>query len=95
MLASLSEHKGKVTCIRIKADDTECVRLVLTNINMNNFSLGLIFFSSCHDGSCIVWDLVRYLRLNAMFASTQFSTIVYHPDESQLLTTGTDRKVSL
>lgn len=50
--------------------------------------------SASHDGSCIVWDLLRYLRLNAMFASTQFNTIVYHPDESQLLTSGTDRKIT-
>jgi hypothetical protein len=29
-----------------------------------------------------------------LFASTQFQAIVYHPDQSQLLTTGTDRKLT-
>merc|ERR1712146_772873 len=46
------------------------------------------------DGSCIVWDITQYLRINAMFANTNFSAILYHPDESQYLTTGTDRKVT-
>jgi len=50
--------------------------------------------TASEDGSCIVWDIVNYLRLNAMFANTNFSTIRYHPDESQYLTTGTDRKVT-
>lgn len=75
MVASLKEHKAKVTLICIKSDDSECV-------------------SASFDGSCIIWDLVRYLRVNAMFATTQFNTIIYHPDDSQLLTSGTDRKVT-
>jgi len=46
------------------------------------------------DGSCIVWDITNYLRVNAMFANTNFSAILYHPDESQYLSTGTDRKIT-
>lgn len=46
------------------------------------------------DGSCIVWDLVRYVRLAAFFDSTVFNAILYHPDESQLLTCGSNHKVS-
>jgi len=49
--------------------------------------------ASC-DGSCIVWDLKRYTRNNAMFASTLFRDIRYHPDESQMLTCGSDRKLT-
>jgi len=52
------------------------------------------FVTASHDGSCVVWDLVKCSRINALFASTQFSCIVYHPDESQLITTGTDRQIS-
>ncbi len=46
------------------------------------------------DGSCIVWNLRRGARQNALFASTVFKSIAYHPDESQLLTCGTDRKIT-
>ena len=50
--------------------------------------------SSAADGSCCVWNLRRGTRANALFASTVFRTILYHPDESQLLTCGSDRKVT-
>ncbi|KAJ7537383.1 hypothetical protein O6H91_11G003800 [Diphasiastrum complanatum] len=50
--------------------------------------------SSSSDGSCIVWDLTRFTRNNSLFASTFFKAVLYHPDESQLLTTGTDRKIT-
>jgi len=52
------------------------------------------FVTASHDGSCVVWDLVKCQRINALFSSTQFSAVVYHPDESQLITTGTDRQIS-
>ena len=32
-------------------------------------------------------------RRLSLFANTAFKSVVYHPDESQLVTTGTDRKV--
>ena len=47
------------------------------------------------DGSCIVWNLTRGVRANVMFASTVFRSVVFHPDESQILTCGSDRKVWL
>lgn len=50
--------------------------------------------SASSDGSCIVWSLTRFVRNACLFASTQFRAIVYHPDQSQLLTTGTDRKLT-
>jgi len=50
--------------------------------------------SASSDGSCIMWDLKRYKRISAMFASTFFKSVAYHPDESQLVTLGTDRKIS-
>merc|ERR1719313_1824034 len=74
----MKEHKGPVYAISIKADDTECV-------------------SASADGSCITWsltDAAPFVRVNALFAATFFKSVVYHPDESQLLTTGTDRKIT-
>jgi len=50
--------------------------------------------SASSDGSCIVWDLTTKTRSMCLFESTMFKSIVYHPDESQLLTTGSDRKIS-
>lgn len=46
------------------------------------------------DGSCIVWDLNTNTRTLCLFESTMFKALVYHPDESQLVTCGSDRKVA-
>lgn len=51
--------------------------------------------SASSDGSCIIWDLHTFKRRTSLFANTFFKSVVYHPDESQLVTTGTDRKVRL
>ena len=39
-------------------------------------------------------DTRRLRRNTSLLASTNFTEIAYHPDESQLLTTGADRKVT-
>ena len=78
MIASMKEHKGPVYAISIKKDDSECV-------------------SASADGSCITWSLAGmhpFVRINALFAANFFKSAVYHPDESQLLTCGTDRKIT-
>lgn len=49
--------------------------------------------SGSADGSCIVWDLTKYTRNQILFAPTFFKGVVYTPDESQLLTCGTDKIV--
>lgn len=50
--------------------------------------------SASYDGSCIIWDLKSHTRIMCLFESTMFKQVAYHPDESQLLTTGSDRKVT-
>merc|ERR1712078_957495 len=50
--------------------------------------------SASSDGSCIVWDLTTKTRALCLFGSTMFKNLLYHPDESQLLTTGSDRKIT-
>ncbi|KAL7749699.1 hypothetical protein RI367_004927 [Sorochytrium milnesiophthora] len=72
---AMKEHKGMVTCVKIRRNNQECV-------------------SSSSDGSCIVWDLNRFVRNQVLFAPSFFKAVVYYPDESQLLTSGTDRKVA-
>lgn len=50
--------------------------------------------SAASDGSCIIWCLDQYNRDSCLYAVTQFKDAVYHPDQSQLLTAGTDRKIT-
>ncbi|OMJ85317.1 hypothetical protein SteCoe_13415 [Stentor coeruleus] len=50
--------------------------------------------SASSDGSCIVWDLRTHTRLTCLFESTMFKQVLYHPDESQIITTGSDRKIT-
>ncbi|KAF1326773.1 Wd repeat-containing protein 16, partial [Globisporangium splendens] len=50
--------------------------------------------SASSDGSCIVWNLETFVRTQAMFASTVFRRILYHPDESQMVTCGSDRRIT-
>ena len=45
------------------------------------------------DGSCIVWNLRRFLRNQVLFAATMFKAVSYHPDECQVITAGSDRKI--
>lgn len=50
--------------------------------------------SASGDGSCIIWDLIGLHRTSALFAQNQFTHIAFHPDQSQILTTGADRKIT-
>ncbi|KAI8512301.1 Cilia- and flagella-associated protein 52 [Branchiostoma belcheri] len=45
------------------------------------------------DGTCIIWDLQRFVRNQVLFANTLFRCVNYHPDEFQVITSGTDRKI--
>ncbi|XP_048871689.1 cilia- and flagella-associated protein 52 [Brienomyrus brachyistius] len=46
------------------------------------------------DGACIVWDLVRFVRYKMVLANTLFRAVCYHPEEYQIITSGTDRKIT-
>ncbi|CAM9272240.1 unnamed protein product [Phaeothamnion confervicola] len=50
--------------------------------------------SGSADGSCIVWDLARGVRMLAMLEPTVFAAVLYHPDESQYLTCGSNHKIT-
>jgi len=50
--------------------------------------------SASDDGTCIIWDLNRFVRNQIIFANTLFKAVCYQPDETQLLSGGSDRKVS-
>ncbi|CBH17757.1 putative WD40 repeat protein [Trypanosoma equiperdum] len=50
--------------------------------------------SASDDGSCIVWDLVRHVRRDVIYSQTRFRAVAYYVDESQLLTTGTNKNIT-
>ncbi|XP_039596390.1 cilia- and flagella-associated protein 52 [Polypterus senegalus] len=45
------------------------------------------------DGTCIIWDLVRFVRNQMVLANTMFKCVNYHPEEFQIITSGSDRKI--
>ncbi|KAM8991924.1 cilia- and flagella-associated protein 52 isoform 1-T1 [Ara ararauna] len=45
------------------------------------------------DGTCIIWDIVRFVRKQMFLANTLFKCLCYHPEEYQVITSGTDRKI--
>ncbi|CAG9315816.1 unnamed protein product [Blepharisma stoltei] len=65
-------------------------RVWAIQINKNND----LAVTASSDGSCIVWDLRSFTRVICLFESTMFKQVLYNPDESQLLTTGSDRKIT-
>ncbi|CAN0449815.1 unnamed protein product, partial [Ectocarpus sp. 12 AP-2014] len=50
--------------------------------------------SGSADGSCIVWDLNRGIRVLALFEPNVFKGVRYHPDESQYITCGSNHKIT-
>mmetsp|Transcript_19185 Transcript_19185/g.39331 ORF Transcript_19185/g.39331 Transcript_19185/m.39331 type:complete len:653 (+) Transcript_19185:118-2076(+) len=49
--------------------------------------------SASSDGSCIVWDLQKGVRIHALYDATVFHTVCYHPDESQYITGSANNKI--
>jgi WD40 repeat protein len=45
------------------------------------------------DGTCIIWDLIKLVRSQVIFANTMFHAVCYRSDECQIVTAGTDRKI--
>lgn len=50
--------------------------------------------SASSDGSCIVWDLQKGIRIHALFENAVFTDMKFHPEESQYLTCGTNCKLT-
>ncbi|NXP53259.1 CFA52 protein, partial [Heliornis fulica] len=45
------------------------------------------------DGTCIIWDIVRFIRKQIIIANTLFKCVCYHPEEYQIITGGTSRQI--
>lgn len=50
--------------------------------------------SASDDGSCIIWDLKKNCRSNIITQQTYFKSGIYLPDFTQILTAGSDRKIT-
>jgi len=89
---------GQVRVWRVNETDGGALIAVLkehkgavTSIDLHR--LGHEAITSSADGTCIVWDIVRYTRLTIMFSTTVFTSAAYHPSGSQLVTCGTNRYI--
>mmetsp|Transcript_18580 Transcript_18580/g.25664 ORF Transcript_18580/g.25664 Transcript_18580/m.25664 type:complete len:653 (+) Transcript_18580:70-2028(+) len=80
-----SSHQAMLSSLKEHRGPINCIRI-------NGDSTQCI--SASADGSCIVWDLNKYTRINALFESNVFESVLYHPDESQMLTCGSNHKIS-
>lgn len=50
--------------------------------------------TSSSDGTCIIWDVIRFTRLAILFSSTVFTGAKFHPiGGNQLITCGTNRYI--
>jgi WD40 repeat protein len=49
--------------------------------------------SASTDGSCIIWNLKEFTRAAMLQANTLFYAVSYHPQEIQVITSGSDRKI--
>merc|ERR1719183_1895237 len=50
--------------------------------------------TASEDGSCIVWNLDTKGRLHCLMATTSFMGVKYLGDETQIVTVGSDRKLT-
>lgn len=50
--------------------------------------------SASGDGSCIIWDLKNHTRVLCLFESTAFKQAALNPQEYQIVTAGSDRKIT-
>lgn len=50
--------------------------------------------SASGDGSCIIWDLKNHSRVLCLFESTAFKQALLNTEEYQILTAGSDRKIT-
>nr|XP_029539934.1 cilia- and flagella-associated protein 52-like [Oncorhynchus nerka] len=62
-------------------------KVTITSIKIKSNDKECVTASS--GGACIIWDLENQMVL----ANTLFSSVCYHPEEYEIITSGTDRKI--
>ncbi|KFO77447.1 WD repeat-containing protein 16, partial [Cuculus canorus] len=51
------------------------------------------FITAGLDGTCVIWDIAHLERKRYIQASGSIKYVCYHPEEYQIITCGTDRKI--
>lgn len=80
-----SSHQALISSLKEHRGPVNCLKITKDSSQC---------ISASSDGSCIVWDLDRYVRLLAFFEPNVFESVLYHPDESQMLTCGSNHKIT-
>lgn len=80
-----SSHRAMVASMKEHRGPVNCIK-----VNADATQA----ISASADGSCIVWDLDRYVRIIAFYEPNVFLSALYHPDESQILTCGSNHKIT-
>jgi len=80
-----ASHQALLSSLKEHRGPVNCLRVSKDNTQC---------ISASADGSCIVWDLERSVRLLAFFDPNIFLNVLFHPDESQMLTCGSNQKIS-
>ena len=90
--------EGQVRVWKIEAQTQMLIAVLkehtgpISSVQFNCFDSEVV--SSSSDGTCIIWDIIRLARKNVLFANTQFTCAQYFPTGVQILTCGSDRRVS-
>ncbi|KAL0107174.1 hypothetical protein PUN28_015593 [Cardiocondyla obscurior] len=64
--------------------------ITFLHISSNNEDL----ISSSTDGTCVIWDIIQCTRKHVLIGNTMFMMAQFSPDGIQILTCGTDRKIT-
>lgn len=80
-----SSHQAMITSLKEHRGPVNCIKV------NHDFTQCI---SASSDGSCIIWDLDRCVRVVALFEPNVFESVLYHPDESQMLTCGSNHKIT-
>ena len=80
-----SSHQAMLASLKEHRGPINCIK-----VNQDSSQC----ISASADGSCIIWDLNKFVRLTALFEPNVFESVLYHPDESQMLTCGSNHKIS-
>ncbi|KAG7210883.1 hypothetical protein KM043_012364 [Ampulex compressa] len=87
--------------VRVWAADSQLRRLIsvlkehrgpITSLDVSHDDT--ILLSSSLDGTCVLWDLMQYARKHVITGNTMYMTALFTPDNLQVLTCGTDRKIA-
>ncbi|XP_072167750.1 cilia- and flagella-associated protein 52-like [Diadema setosum] len=90
--------EGQVRVWRVSPESQSLIQAmkehkgVVTCVKVNKEDTECV--SASTDGTCILWDLKKFVRNQVVFANTLFMCVCYNPLMKQIITSGTDRKIA-